>query len=146
MKLHITREMLFATALLAVYLFAGTANAQVALQGRFSLPYQARWGQAMLPAGDYLLSIATTGSPAMVVVQNAKSHKQVATVAFQTRDTSTNGETALLVGTLGAQRVIHSFRVAELGVVFISDSALARRERISEAHRTQAVPVIVAKQ
>jgi hypothetical protein len=144
-KLHITRKMLFATALLAACLFASTANAQVALQGRFSLPYQARWGQAILPAGDYLLSITTTGSPAMVVIQGAKSHKQVATVAFQTRDT-TNGETALLVGILGTQRVIHSFRVAELRVVFISDPALARGGRVEEAHKTQVVPVIVAKQ
>jgi hypothetical protein len=140
------RATLFATALLAAWSFASVANAQVALQGKFSLPYEARWGQAVLPAGDYLLSITSTASPAMVVIQDAKSHQQVAMVAPQTREVSRNGGTALLVGTRGTQRVIHSLRLAELGEVFISDPTLAHgRGNREEARKTQMVPVIVAK-
>jgi hypothetical protein len=67
-------------------------------------------------------------------------------VSPQNTEDARTGETALLIGMRGTQRVIHSFRVAELGVVFISDSQLAHGRGIhQEVGKTQAVPVIVAK-
>jgi hypothetical protein len=135
------------TALLAACLLASSANAQLsALEGKFSLPHEAHWGTAVLPAGDYLLSIRTTGSPTILTIQDAKTGRWVAMVAPQFRRTTTARETALLISARGSQRVIHSFRVAELGVVFISEPALAREQSIGEdAGETQIVPVIMAK-
>jgi hypothetical protein len=122
------------------------ANAQsTAFEGKFTLQQETRWGQAVLPAGDYLLSMTAMGSPAMVVVREARSGKNVAMVALPLKDASTTGRTALLVATRGTQQVIYSFRVADLGVVFVSDPALAHAERVVEAHKTQLVPVVVAK-
>jgi hypothetical protein len=136
---------LFATALLATCFAAGSARAQSAFDGKFTLPYEAHWGQAVLPAGDYLLSITTIGSPTMVIIQDAKSGRRVASVAPPIRQDAT-GESALLVGTRGRQRVIHSLRVAELGVVFISDPALAHGRGVrEEARNTQVIPVLQAK-
>jgi len=129
------KTMLLATVLLATCLSASSARAQSTFEGKFTLPYEAHWGQAVLPAGDYLLSITTTGNPAMVVIQDAKSHRCYAP-----------GESALLIGTRGTQRVIHSLRVAELGVVFVSDPALAHGRTVrEEARETQVVPVLQAK-
>jgi hypothetical protein len=60
MKLNITRNAtrltLFAAALLATILFAGSANAQSPFKGKFTLQHETRWGQAVLPAGDYILT------------------------------------------------------------------------------------------
>jgi hypothetical protein len=39
-------------SLLAICFNAGYANAQT-VAGKFTLPFEARWGQATLPAGDY---------------------------------------------------------------------------------------------
>ncbi len=136
---------LFATVLLAICFSASSANAQSAFDGKFTLPYEAHWGQAVLPAGDYLLSITTTGYPAMVIIQDAKSGKRVASVAPPIRQDAT-GESALLIGTRGTQRVIHSLRVAELGVVFVSDPALAHGRAVrEEARNVEAISVEVAK-
>jgi hypothetical protein len=146
-KMQRTTFKMTLTALLAACLLASSANAQLsALEGKFSLPHEAHWGTAVLPAGDYLLSIRTTGSPTIITIQDAKTGKWVAMVAPQFRGTTTARESALLVSIRGSQRVIHSFRVAELGVVFISDSALAHEQTIlGDASKTQIVPVIVAK-
>jgi hypothetical protein len=139
------KTMLFATVLLATCLSASSTRAQSAFEGKFTLPYEAHWGQAVLPAGDYLLSITTTGNPAMVVIQDAKSGRRVASVAPPIRQDAT-GESALLIGTRGTQRVIHSLRVAELGVVFVSDPALAHGRAVrEEARETQVVPVLQAR-
>jgi len=141
--IDIRKLVLFATAWLMSCLFAGTVEAQFpAFKGQFTLQHKTRWGQAVLSAGDYRLSIMTTMSPAMVAVYDKKTGKQVATEVFQTRDKSTSGQTALLLDTVGTQQVIHSFRVAELGVVFISDPALARGRSSEEARKTQVAPVV----
>jgi len=144
---HAFQITVIAAALLAACLLAGIANAQSsALEGKFTLPYAAHWGQAVLPAGDYLLSITTTGSPALVIIRDARSGQQVAVVAPQTREVSTAGDSALLIATRGTQQVIYSFRVAELGVIFITEPALAHGNRTKEeAQRIQVVPVAVAK-
>jgi hypothetical protein len=142
--LNTTKVVLFATVLLATCLSASSANAQSAFKGKFTLAEKAYWGQGVLPAGDYQLSIANTGLPSMVVIRDATSGKTVAKLFPQVRELSTTGESELLVGTRGKQRVIYSLRVHELGMVFISDPALARGESVGEALKTQVVPVIVA--
>jgi hypothetical protein len=110
-KANSTKVTLFATVLLATCLFASSANAQSAFEGKFTLAQQAYWGHGGLPAGDYLLSVTTTGSPAMVIIRDAGNGKEVAMVAAQTREASTTGGSALFIGRRGKRRVIYSFRV-----------------------------------
>jgi hypothetical protein len=143
-KANSTKVTLFATVLLATCLFASSANAQSAFEGKFTLAQQAYWGHGGLPAGDYLLSVTTTGSPAMVIIRDAGNGKEVAMVAAQTREASTTGGSALFIGRRGKRRVIYSFRVAELGQVFIYDPALARGRGVEEASDTEKVPILQA--
>jgi hypothetical protein len=145
-RLTAVKPVLFASVLLAVCLSAIPANAQSVFKGDFTLLQKTYWGDAVLPVGDYQLSVTTTGLPSMLIVRDAVSGKKVAMLAPQTREQSTTGESALLIGTRGGRQVIHSLRVAELGLVFISDPALAHgRGASTEAGKAQAVPVIVAK-
>jgi hypothetical protein len=145
-KLNKTRVALFAGMLLATCLSTGLASAQSAFVGKFTLTQKTTWDRAVLPAGDYLISITSTGLPSMLVIRDASSGKKVAMVAPQTRERSTTGESALLIGNRGGRQVIHSLRVAELGMVFVSDPALARgRGNREEARTAQVVPVIVVK-
>jgi hypothetical protein len=99
----------------------------------------------VIPAGDYVIAL-DLGSPPMAVIRNAATGITAATVALPIRDTSISGDSALLIVTRGRQQVIHSFRVAELGVVFVSDPALAHGQEVrEEARKTHIVPVTVAK-
>ncbi len=147
MKQNITRNAtrltLFAAALLATILFAGSANAQSPFKGKFTLQHETRWGQAVLPAGDYILTFDNHLSN-MLIVRDAKSLHAVAYEPINNAQDSTEGESALLIGARGSQRVVYSLRFAELGQTFIYDRTLARRA-VEEARQPQAVPVIVAK-
>lgn len=140
-----TRLTLFAAALLATILFAGSANAQSPFKGKFTLTHETRWGQAVLPAGHYLLTFDNNISN-MLIVRNAKSHHVVAYEPINNVQDSGKGESALLIGTRDSQPVVRSFRLAELGQTFIYERALANGREVEEARQPQAVPVIVAKQ
>jgi hypothetical protein len=54
MSIHIARLFKFA----AVAAFAGTALMQGAVQGKFHLPFEARWGSTVLEPGDYSIDAA----------------------------------------------------------------------------------------
>ncbi len=43
------------------------ANAQAVFAGNVSLPHAVRWGQTMLPAGNYSIRIASFNSPAATI-------------------------------------------------------------------------------
>jgi hypothetical protein len=142
-KANTTKMTLFAAVLLATCFFAGTANAQ-AFQGKFTLQHSVRWGEAVLGAGEYRLALDTGTVPAQAVITNAASGKNVAIVRSSISEDG-KGNSALLIGRRGNQHVVYSFRVAELGQVFIYDPALAHRNGMSEADNTETVPVLDAK-
>ena len=148
MKLNITqnatRLTLFAAALLATTLFVGSANAQSPFKGKFSLQHETRWGQAVLPAGDYILTFDNK-EPNMLVVRDAKTRHTVAYEPANNSQDTTGGQSALLVAVRGSQQTVHSLRIAELGQVFVFDPSLARSPAVEEARQTQAIPVVVAK-
>ena len=149
-RISITAVLLAAMLLVAVW-FTLPAAAQSTYQGKafwgkVTLPYETHWGQAVLPAGDYTLSATAQGGATMITVRNARNGLTVAFVEPTSIKDSTEGSSALLIGARGTKRVVHSLRVAELGLVFISDPALAREfEAQKEARKLQAVPVTVAK-
>jgi hypothetical protein len=141
---YATRVTLFAAALLATCLFAGSANAQAGIQGKLTLPYEVHWGQAVLPAGEYLLTFAHNNTSSMLAIRNAKSLRIVAFESVNIREDSKNGKSALLIGNHRGQRVVYSLRIADLGEAFVYDRALARAA-VEEARQPQAVPVVVAE-
>lgn len=147
MKSRITHRMLqvtfLAVAALASCFVARTANAQTTFHGKFTLPYEARWGKATLPPGDYTISVDISGD---ALVREEKSQKSVAHLLFQSREDAGQGGNTLLIDGRGHQRIVYSFRVADLGTTFISDPTLAYPQRYrEEARQAQAVPVLQAK-
>ena len=140
---------LLAAALVATALLAATTmNATPPFQGKFSLPYEVRWGRAMLPAGEYWLRVDYVGPATIVTVQRAESGKKVAMLLspVSEEDKNTKDGSALLIASKGGQRIVHSLKLAELREVFIYDPSLARgRGTTKEARQTQPVRVLAAK-
>jgi hypothetical protein len=152
MKFHITanakRATLFAAALVAILIFSGSANAQSTFKGTFTLQHSARWGHAVLGAGDYVVTVNPSGGsdPLIAVITYAKSGRLAARETCLNADSATKGEkSALLIGHRGTQQVIHSFRVAELGQTFVFDRTLASRQGAEEALNQENVPVLEVK-
>jgi hypothetical protein len=141
MKARIVRHTFFAAVLVATGWFAQPANAQTGIQGRFTLPYETRWGQTVLPPGDYQLTFVRDNR---LVIRDASSLQLVAFEPTNIRETSSGGPSALLIGTRGTQRVVYSLRIAELGEAFVYERPPAQGYAPEEADQTQTVPVLVA--
>ena len=136
-------KILLTLGLLVSFLWAGVANAAPLYRGRFSLPYEVRWGQAVLPAGEYLVRFEDLKTCVFVVIQDAKSGKDVAYVAPVTTSQA-QGTSALLITDDGER--VQSLRVAELGETFIYEPAPVRKKKdVLEAHKVQTLPIVSAK-
>jgi hypothetical protein len=76
------RSFLLVKSLLFVFLAAGLsprlAAAQPSVEGKFTLPFEARWGNALLQPGDYSFSIQSTDLPARVVIRREPRGGQIA--------------------------------------------------------------------
>lgn len=141
----ITKVTLLAVTLGATLLFASAANAQFStVEGRFTLPYEAHWGHAVLPPGNYQLTFTDNNTSPMLVIRDTKNLRVVAFEPIQNREGS-KGESALLIASRGKQHVVQSLRIAELGEAFVYERQPAPGRTAEEARNTEAVPVIVAK-
>jgi hypothetical protein len=81
-------------ALLAACINAGYASAQ-ALQGKFTLPFAARWGQVTLPAGNYSLKLDSANGPSMLRIY--RERKGVALIMAQSQIKNDSGCAKLTV-------------------------------------------------
>jgi hypothetical protein len=78
------RIRIFACAVLGLFaacISARPAAAQ-AFQGSFTLPEEVRWQSAVLPAGDYTFTIASTTFPARIVIRGKNQAAVVMTVGL----------------------------------------------------------------
>ena len=136
---------LLTLGLLISLLCASVAHAAPLYRGKFTLPYPVRWGQAVLPAGEYQLKFRDVQTSVFVVLQDAKSGKEVAYLVPVT-NSDARGTSALLIANDGDQRVVHSLRLAELSKVFIFEPALARGARdVREARTMETLPLLATK-
>ena len=147
LRVNTIKSVLFATVLLATCFSASPANAQTSFRGKFTLQHETTWAGVVLPAGDYVITLdhGIGVGPATVLIRNAASGKSVGIVPSPVADGSADGGDALLTASRGSHWVVESFRVAELGKVFIYGRARARERGSEEASKTETVPVLQAK-
>lgn len=142
-KSHLTIQLL-TLGLLVCFLLAGLANAAPLYRGRVTLPYEVRWGHSVLPAGDYLLSVDRDRACEFVVIQSAKSGRNVALLMPLYIDDA-KGTSALFIAGQGNQRVVQALTLAELGKGFVYEFGFPRGARyIQEAHAMQTISVVAA--
>src|SRR6266566_5378591 len=75
--------MLTIAALALAGSFAGTANAQAKAAGSFTLPFEAKWGNAVLPPGDYTFSVRSTSGAAYLVTFAAKGRSGATIISMK---------------------------------------------------------------
>ena len=127
---------------------AGPARAQAKAAGSFTLPFEAKWGNAVLPPGDYTFSVqsANAQSEALYLVTFTPKGRSGVTIA-SLRDLGTRiGEKNMLVAVRnGGSYRIRSLHlpIANLAVSF----AVPKEERTQIAAAPQlleSVPILVA--
>jgi len=96
--------------LLAVCFNAGHAGAQV-FQGKFTLPFEARWGRATLPAGDY--SVTLDSANPMCTLKLQRGNRVVAMILAQAKDMNNSGRAELTV----VRGTVRALNLPSIGMV-----------------------------
>lgn len=104
--------------LLAVVGFSATAaNAQstVRFAGSFTLPCEASWGTAVLPPGDYTLTVNSVSKPSFIRIDAVRSNEHVFVSQWATGDKLGNQNMIVLTVT-GRSCEVRALNLADLGM------------------------------
>ena len=103
-------------AALALGAMATSGKAQNALQGKFTLPFETRWGGATLPAGDYTFALPSTVSPQRIYIWGAAANAIVMSGVSDYKVVSSQAQFNLVE--IGGVETVTTFEVPELGLTF----------------------------
>ena len=128
--------------LLAACLSAGLAWAQAAA-GKFTLPFEARWGLAILPAGDYSFTVDQPGLTSLLTI--SRGTRSVALIKCQSYSMTSSGASELTVVRDGRGNTVRDLRLPQIGMVFhYAPNKPRRTGKASEEEAARAVPVFTA--
>jgi len=142
-----TRSLKFARILLLAGLAAGLsaslAHAQQ-YEGKFTLPFEAHWGTAVLPAGDYTFRVNANEDPYMVSVSQERQIVALILTSGATKGEVAGSSALIAVRNAGNYR-IRALRLAEAGVVLEYSPPKAERQLLAQQPVLfQRMPVIAA--
>src|SRR6266851_4599336 len=131
MKAHQNRMLTIAVlALAAIGGSAAPAAAQADAEGKFTLPYEVKWNDAVLPAGDYTFTLASADQPARLIIRGPKGTMFIEAVATDQRNR--NQHSALTVEQHGGTRFVR-----ELYLAFLDRAILYRVPKISKEEQAR---------
>jgi len=110
---RLVRYLIFTS--LAVCFSAAMLSAEE-LRATFSLPFETRWGEIVLPAGDYTLLLNTAGHGLVMLQQGTRNIGMVGVLNQETPRTL--AKTQLLIVGKGKAAMVHILYIAELGTAF----------------------------
>jgi hypothetical protein len=134
-----------ATSVLTLGLLTFLAYAQgpAVSAGSFVLPFETRWGPAVLPAGAYTFSLPSAiGSPILTVRGQGKTAMIMLSVGSSTHEFSNDSSLTLIRN--GQYAWVQSFDIGHLGTTF-SCRPPKGVDAPREIQVAQTVPVKVAK-
>jgi hypothetical protein len=130
--------------LIATFVFTAAASAEPTFAGKFRLPYEVHWGQAVLPAGDYVIRMDATASPAKITPANGSSAGMYTEYPL-VQDSHTSGMYLTITHETN-QRRVRSLNLPQFGkVIVFAPLTKSEREAYAKAGQVNTVPVITAK-
>jgi hypothetical protein len=139
MKDYVSLARRFAVAVLLGSLSPGAAPAGDVYSGKVTLPFEVRWGGAILPAGEYWLTMDSIDGPLHVVDASGRGR---ALLYGYPNDPSSAQPTSLLVTRDGARRTVRSFNCPPWGHKFVYEPfTRAERDLVAREDRTETVAV-----
>lgn len=108
---------LLSLGLIAVALSAGIASAQNVYEGSFTLPFQAQWGQMVLPPGEYSFTLDKAVVDGLVKIRNQERYVGMIFASGISNQKTTAKSQLIAVGGEGLYQ-IRALRLSALGVQF----------------------------
>lgn len=105
-----------ALAALALSFSAISARAQE-FRGKFTLPVEATWGGAVLPAGDYDLSVQTTTSGLHLITVRGEG-KAALIPSFEGETKAPSNDSKLVLVNVGGIYAVRIFEAGDAGLTF----------------------------
>jgi hypothetical protein len=123
-------------------LAATAAQAQSAYRGQLTLPYEVRWGLAVLPPGDYTLAMRGVDEPMSVIDAGGRTRAFV----YGSREVPRPAQPAsLLVSRDGAQRTVRALNCPAWGVNMVyKPFTRAERNLVASGDQVERLPVRLA--
>lgn len=112
-------------------------------KGTCNLPFETRWGTAILPPGEYTISVHSTSLPARVTVRGKNGSIFVNAQSLSQRNGSS--DRSFLQVSKWRRGVVRSLYVSELGMAFnYATPKEESKEMTQEAMLIQRIPVTKA--
>jgi hypothetical protein len=131
-------------ALLVGCFTANLASAQDGYKGSFTLPFEARWGQVVLPPGEYSFTL-DHGTVAGIVSIRGEAGQAAGFVTSQgIYDQHTLDHSELILVRSGGNYTIRALRLAERGLTLEYSAPKTERQLITQAPQLlERIPVIM---
>src|SRR3989442_6188244 len=91
---------------------AGLGRAQNAFEGQLTLPFEPTWGHAVLPAGDYTISMRSATAPYVLFVRG--EGKSAILLANGAGDNRVSDDSKLIVVDAGGTETIATLEAGQL--------------------------------
>lgn len=129
--------------LMGTFALTAAANAQPAFLGKFVLPQEVRWNQAVLPAGEYTIEMDSLHG---IAVLHSKTTNTTYYSAVPMISAAEEGAARLDITVQGNDRVVRTLNAPGIGhaLIFTTLNA-AQKENLAHATRTESVPVFAAR-
>ncbi|HEY2121440.1 MAG TPA: hypothetical protein VGH37_19815 [Candidatus Acidoferrum sp.] len=128
--------------LFSIVLGAVAVNAQAALHGTFHLTRETRLGKTVLPAGKYTFTLNSAQGP--VVIQSVDGKASAIAIAESIDDAAPGGSYLFITGS-GAERMVRSVNLPQLGRSLIFNPISQRERETLSARASETVAVQIAK-
>ena len=101
---------------LALCATAVLGKSQNAYRGEFTLPFEAHWVGATLPAGDYTISMPDAVQPFLLYIRGERASAIIFAQGVQSKMAS--NDSSLTVTKTGGNETITELRAGQLGMTF----------------------------
>lgn len=130
------------TALFGVLAFMGVANAQqINYRGKFTLPVVARWGNVVLPAGDYTFTLesgSNSSTENLTLITDARrSYVGRVMPIVTTQKQGLHGNDCLVLGPNSEMNVVRELRLASAGIDITYAPSTRRGKKQTEEAQVQ---------
>jgi hypothetical protein len=138
-----TKIFLFVAIVLVSSIFSDIVYADSFFRGTVTLPYEVRWGQAVLQPGDYLILVRSLSQPAQIY---SKDGNQMFFTSALFTELNSKGKTRLIITPNGDKHVVDSLNMPLAGISLIYEPLTKiQRENIAKAGHLQEQVAVTAR-
>jgi hypothetical protein len=130
---------------LALCLAASQGKAQGTYTGKFTLPFEARWGLAVLAPGDYTISMDLDAANRFLVVRGEGKTAMILGVVTDRKDVSDHSQLNLVKTAAGYR--VQALEAGEAGLMLTYSVPKNKRDReAEELHSELRLPVSTVRE